>query len=210
VLLTFTARHLLLATWQVSPDGLDRDLPPGVTAALTAGGKALVSLAAFRNEGVRLDGRPAPSFRQLNVRTYVRRSGETGVLFLSLRVTLAGMGGALFGAPVRPARIRVGETSAEARGLGVSLRYRLTGNEADVPAPADVPLGTHEVGYFTAAGLRRVIARHDPMAWQEAELVQPARADHVLALGFDVGEPDSLLYAASTPFRVEWPPEKVA
>jgi hypothetical protein len=40
--------------------------------------------------------------------------------------------------------------------------------------------------------------------------VQPARADHVLALGFDVGEPDSLLYAASTPFRVEWPPEKVA
>jgi hypothetical protein len=207
---SFTVRDLVLATWKVAPESIEQSAPAGLDPALTADGAGLVSVAVFRNEDVRLNSRRAPSFRQLNVRTYVTRAGEPGVFFLSLRVTPGGLGGALFGAPYRPARVRVEAGLAEAPGLGVSFRYRLLGEEPEVPAFETGPLGTHDVGYFVAAGLRRLVADHDSFRWQGAELVASARADHVVALGFDVEQPDSVLYAAATAFRVELPPVKVA
>jgi hypothetical protein len=92
----------------------------------------------------------------------------------------------------------------------VSLRYRRSGPTGVVPAFRTGPLGSHDVGYFLAAGLRRLAAEHDPFAWEAAELLAPARLDPVLALGFDAGEPASVLYAASNRFRAQLPPEKVA
>jgi hypothetical protein len=41
------------------------------------------------------------------------------------------------------------------------------------------------------------------------ELTTSPRLDPLLALGFDVRAPDSLLYAEQTGFRVKLPPEKV-
>jgi hypothetical protein len=208
--LTFAVRHFLLATWRVAPEAVARSLPPGLEPALTAEGNGLVSLAAFRNADVRVSGRRAPSFSQLNVRTYVTRGGEPAVLFLSLRVTPAGMGGALLGAPYRPARIRVGEGDVSAPGLGVSVRYRLTGDEPEVPELETGPVGTHDVGFYVAAGLRRLVASHEPFRWQAAELAAASRFDPVVALGFDVAAPDWTLYAADTRFEALLPPEKVA
>jgi hypothetical protein len=208
--LTFAVRDLLLVTWRVAPESVERSLAPGLEPALTAEGDGLVSAAAFRNTDVRLNGRRGPSFSQLNVRTYVTRRGEPGVFFLSLRVTPAGMGGALFGAPYRPARIRVREGHVRAPGLGVSIRYHLVGDEPDVPELEAGPLGTHDVGYFVAAGLRRLVARHEPFRWRGVELASAPRFDPLIALGFDVGTPDWTLYAAETRFAVQLPPEKVA
>jgi hypothetical protein len=210
VLLTLTVRHMLLATWEVDPERVQRSLPAGLEPALAAGGRALVSIAAFRNAGVRLSRRRVPGYSQLNVRSYVTRAGEPAIFLLSLRVTLPGLGGVLFGAPSRPARIRVREGAAEAPGLGVSFGYRRLGEPPRAPALPGGPLGSHDVGYFFAAGLRRLVARHDPFAWEAAELTASPRLDPLLGLGFDVREPDSLLYAASTAFSVELPPERVA
>jgi hypothetical protein len=210
VRLTLVARRLLLVTWEISPAAAARTLPPGLSPALDEAGRALLSIAALRCEQVRLDGRRGPSFAQLSVRTYVQRAAEPAAFFLTVRVTPAGLGGIAFGAPLRPARIRVREGAVDARGLGVSFRYRLVGEPSDVPAFEAGPLGTHEVGYFVSAGLRRLVATHEPFDWRAAELVGGARAEPLLALGFDVGEPVSLLYAERTRFEMDLPPRKLA
>lgn len=201
-------RNLVVVSWEVDPERVRIDLPPGLTPALAAGGGGLVSLAAFVNEDVRLGDARAPSFAQLEVRTYVSGDRGPGGFVLSFRVTPPGMGGAAFGAPFRPARIRVREGSVAARGLGVSLAYRRTRKAAEPPFRTG-PDATHEIGYFEAAGTRRFHAEHDPIAWERAELAGPLRAEPVLALGFDVAEPLSAVYADGVAARFELPPEKV-
>lgn len=210
MLLTTTARDLLLATWAVPPPRVRRNLPGGVELALAPDGSALVSLVALRNDGVRVNGLPVPSFAQLAVRTYVAVGGEPALFLLGVRVGPAGLAGAALGIPLRPARIRVGPGRVEARGIGASLRYRPLGPARDVPAAGGTPLGEHQAAAFYSAGLRRLSGRHPAPAWQEAELVDPPLLDPVLAFGFDVREPESLLYAEAVPFAVDLPPEKVA
>lgn len=210
MLLTTTVRNLLLATWAVPPPLVRHNLPDGVELALAPDGRALVSLVALRNEDVRVNGHRAPSFAQLGVRTYVTLAGEPALFLLSVRVTLGGLAGAAFGIPLRPARIGVEAGRATARGLGASVRYRPIGTARRVPEAGGTPLGGHQTAAFFSAGLRRLPGRHPLPAWQEAELLEPPLLDPVLAFGFDVREPDSLLYAEAVPFEVDLPPEKVA
>jgi hypothetical protein len=208
--LTLVARDLLLVSWEIDPDRIARALPAGVEPRVLEGGPGLVSLVAYRNDAVRLDGRRAPSFSQVNVRTYVGRDEEAAVFLLSMRVTVGGLGGVLFGAPYRPATMRVRPGLARARGLGLSVHYRVTDAAGDAPALGSRAAGSEAVAYYWAAGLRRVPSDHDPFDWREVELEDEARVDPVLALGFDAGPPDSVLYAERTGFRVTLPPEKVA
>jgi uncharacterized protein YqjF (DUF2071 family) len=208
VQLTVSIRNLLVVSWEVDPERVRIDLPRGLAPALAEDGGGLVSLVAFVNEHVRLGDTSAPSFAQLNVRTYVSGDRGPGAFVLSFRVTPPGMGGAAFGAPYRPARIRVREGSVSARGLGVSLGYRRTGEPAE-PGFRTGPDATHELGYFEAAGTRRLHAEHDPISWERAELAGELRVDPVLALGFDLGEPVSAVYADGIAARFGLPPEKV-
>ncbi len=208
--LRLTARDLVVVSWQVDPGEAGRPLPEGVEPLVTDTGHSLVSLAAYRNENVRLDGRRVPSFSQANVRTYATRAGEPAIYLLSMRVTAAGLGGIFFGAPYRPAAIRVRAGLARSRGLGMSIRYRPGEPAAHVPAFEGKDLGSPAVAYYWAAGLRRVPSEHDPFAWREAELEEDVRVDPVLALGFEPGAPDSVLYAERTRFRLQLPPEKVS
>lgn len=201
-------RNLVVVSWEVDPERVRIDLPPELSPALAEDGGGLVSLAAFVNEDVRLGDTRAPSFAQLDVRTYVSGDRGPGAFVLSFRVTPPGMGGAAFGAPYRPARIRVREGSVTARGLGVSLTYRRTGEPAEPPFRTG-PDAMHEIGYFEAAGTRRFHAEHEPIAWERAELTGELRAEPVLALGFDLGEPLSAVFADGVGARFELPPEKV-
>jgi hypothetical protein len=209
VLQTFIARDLLLASWLLPVETVDRTIPRGLEPAAVDGKHGLVSIVAFRNSGVRVNGHRVPGYSQLNVRTYVTREGEPAVYFLSMRVTPLGLGGIFVGAPFRSASIGVREGEVAAKGLGVSLRYRPSAEPLEVPVLGGVQLGGHEIGYFMAAGLRRVVAEHEPFRWVPVELTASPRLDPLLALGFDVRSPDSLLYAEETAFRVRLPPEKV-
>jgi uncharacterized protein YqjF (DUF2071 family) len=202
-------RDLLVATWHLPAERVTGALPPGVEPALADDGRALVSLVGLRNTSVRLGGYVAPSFSQLNVRTYVTSGGEPALFLLAVRVTAAGLGGIAFGLPVRPAHISVRTGSVSARGSGVGLRYRTIGGAQRIPEAGGTPLGAHDVAVFVAAGLRRLVSSHEPLAWEEAELLEPPLVEPVAALGFDVGEPDSLLYAAATRFSLELPPERL-
>lgn len=205
--LAVSIRNLVVVSWDVDPERVLIDLPPGLAPAPAEDGGGLVSLVAFVNEQVRLGDASAPSFAQLNVRTYVSGDRGPGAFVLSFRVTPPGMGGAAFGAPYRPARIRVRDGSVAARGLGVSLGYRRTGEPAD-PGFRTGPDATHETGYFEAAGTRRFHAEHEPIAWERVELAGELRVDPVLALGFDLAEPRSAVYADGVSARFELPPEK--
>ena len=210
MLLTTTVRNLLLATWAVPPACLQRSLPAGVEPDLADDGSALVSLAAARAGGVRVDGFPVPGFGHLAVRTYVTLDGKPSLFLLALRVTTAGLPGAFYGIPVRPARIRVRTGAVVAPGLGAELRYSVGAAARHVPTAGGVPLGSHVDAGFISAGVRRFHASHAAPAWQEAALVAPPRLEPLLALGFDAREPDSLLYAEAVEFGLTLPTEKVA
>jgi hypothetical protein len=208
VRLALCIRQLLVASWEVDPAAVGRKLPMGLAPALTEAESALVSLAAFRATNVRLDRMRGPAYAQLNVRTYVTRSGEPGVFFLALRVTTPGLPGVLLGAPLRPARIRVHDGAVEAPGLGVGIRYGRAGGPGEAPFRTG-PAETRDVAYYEAAGLRRAEAEHDPFAWEAAVPIGPVRVEPLLALGLEVGSPCSLLYADRVSFRLALPLAKV-
>jgi Uncharacterized conserved protein (COG2071) len=202
VLLRHRARDLVLASWETDAERVARILPAGLEPA-TVDGRHLVTIAALRWAGGRLGLLPVPRFTQVNVRVYARHQGGTAVVFLALRVTPLGMGGALLGFPVRPVRARVREGSVEAKGFGVELRYSRRG-------PADpTELASHELGLFEAAGLRELRIRRGEATWERAEPLVPVRAEPLQALGFSVADPPELLYAARASFEVELPPQRV-
>jgi hypothetical protein len=204
VLVSLRVRDLLLASWRTDRESVARTLPAGLEPA-EVDGEHLVSLVALRYAGGRLAGRlPIPPFSQLNVRVYAAWQGEPAVVFLDARVTLLGLGATLLGAPYRTARLCLRPGRADAPGLGVRIRYRPGG-------PADPgELGRHELGLFPAGReLRGFRVRRGPVTWRSAVPTEPVRADPLHALGFDVREPASLLYAEGASFEVDAPPRRM-
>jgi hypothetical protein len=202
VLLRHTARDLLLASWETDAEQVRAVLPPALAPA-TVDGRHLVTLAALRWTRGRLAGVPLLPFSQLNVRVYARHGEETGVFFAALRVTPPGLGGALFGVPVRPARLRVRPHLVEAPGIGVRIAFERRG-----PAePSE--LGHHALGLFEAAGTRAFRIRRGEASWERGVPAEPVRADPLLALGFGLERPPTLLYAERAAFEVELPPRRL-
>jgi uncharacterized protein len=82
-----TWHDLLFAHWAFAPDRLS-PLVPRVLSLDTLHGRAWLAVTPFRMSNVAPQGMPAlpgvSAFPELNVRTYVRRDGMPGVLFLSL------------------------------------------------------------------------------------------------------------------------------
>src|SRR6516225_5763311 len=81
-----TARwtNLVLATYAVPPELLRPRLPLGLDLDLREG-QAFVSLVAFDFRDTRVLGVPWPGYRnfpEINLRFYVRRGDERGVVFL--------------------------------------------------------------------------------------------------------------------------------
>jgi hypothetical protein len=202
VLLRHAVRDLLLASWETDAEQVRSVLPPGLAPA-TVDGRHLVTVAALRWTRARLAGVPLLPFSQLNVRVYARHGQETGVFFAALRVTPPGLGGALFGLPVRPARLRVRPQLVEAPGIGVRIAFERRG-----PAePSE--LGHHALGLFEAAGTRAFRIGRGAASWERAEPTEPVRADPLLALGFGLERPPTLLYAERAAFEVELPPRRL-
>jgi hypothetical protein len=203
VVLRHRVRDLVLASWETDADRVARVLPAGLEPA-TVDGRHLVTIAGLRWDGGRLGVLLVPRFTQVNVRVYARHGDETAVVFLALRVSLLGMGGALLGFPVRPVRARVREGVVSAPGFGVELRYERRG-----PAPPS-DLGEHELGLFQAAGLREFRVRRGEASWERAEPVGPVRAEPLLALGFVLDGPPEIRCAATASFEAELPPKRLA
>jgi hypothetical protein len=190
---TLRVRDLVIASWEADLERIRAALPAQLEP-LALDGRFLVSLVGFHATGGRLGKLPLLPFTQLNARTYVSWRDEPAVFFLGSRVTAGGLPARLLGAPYRQARLRVREGLLRAPGLGVSLRFRLAG-EADPGS-----LGRHELGLVEGGGLRSFRIRRGEAEWRRGELVEPARADFLVALGLEPRGRPELLYTARTVF----------
>ncbi len=200
--LSLAVRRLLVATWEVDAKSAAHALPVGVEPA-RVDGKHLVSLFVLRVQRSRVRRLPVPGFSQLNVGTYVRFRGEPAVFFLLGRVTPGGLGAVALGLPYAPARLGFEEGAVDAPGIGVSIRY-----DEDQPAEPG-PVERAELGLVEMGTLRAFRIRHADVSWARARLVDEPRLDVLLALGFDLEAPISLLYAREALFEVELPARKV-
>lgn len=106
--------HLLFLNWPVNPALLKKLVPP-VLEIDTFEGRAYVGMVAFNVSGLRPVGTPSvpglSSFLQLNVRTYVKHAGNSGVYFLSIDASNAiavWMARSFFHLPYFRARIESG------------------------------------------------------------------------------------------------------
>ncbi|MFS0555987.1 YqjF family protein [Brevibacillus sp. 179-C9.3 HS] len=85
--MTQTWEHLLFLHWAISPASIQELIPAGL-ALDTYAGKAWISIIPFLLSGVRLRRMPyvpyTTTFPEINVRTYVKAKGKSGVFFLSL------------------------------------------------------------------------------------------------------------------------------
>jgi uncharacterized protein YqjF (DUF2071 family) len=130
--------------WAVEPAVVRPHLPAGLELD-TFDGKAWIGIVPFRMEEVRVRFSPSipgiSAFPELNVRTYVRAGGRSGVWFFSLdaasRVAVRGAR-RLFNLPYYDARM-----SVERRGDGIDYTSRRV--HADAP-PAEF------VASYTPAG----------------------------------------------------------
>ena len=200
--LALDVRDLVIATWPVRREAVERVVPANLAPA-EIDGEHRVSVVALRYRGGRLGRLPLAPFSQLNVRTYVEWEGEPAVFFLAARVTAFGLGGIAVGAPYRYAVLRLAPGRLRAPGLGLALDYRVGG--AGEPGA----LGRHELGLFEHDGLRAVRIRRGPAQWQAAELVGEPRTDLLVAYGLEPTGPPGLVYTAGTSFGAEVPPERL-
>ncbi|WP_100011513.1 YqjF family protein [Lentibacillus sediminis] len=86
-LMTQKWEHLLFAHYEVNPQVLKPHLPPGLELD-TYDGRAWMTVIPFRVSGMRLRGTLhipyLHTYLELNVRTYVKKNGLSGIYFFSL------------------------------------------------------------------------------------------------------------------------------
>lgn len=119
--LTMDWRDLSFLHWPVDAAGLQRHLPAGLEVE-TFAGRAWLGVVPFRMARTRFRWLPplptAHTFPELNVRTYVRGGGRSGVWFFSLdaasRLTVAGAT-RTWGLPYFGARMRCERTGGQVR-----------------------------------------------------------------------------------------------
>jgi Uncharacterized conserved protein (COG2071) len=206
VILAVTVRDLLFVSWNVSRDRVASKLPSGLEPELSDG-NAVVTLAFARAVGCKLGPLRVPTFSKLTVHSYVTGPDGPGLCLLASRVSRSTFGRKLVGIPFETARVRVRRGLAEAHELHASVRYRTDGS-SEPPELESGTVGSHETAYFQSGGLFRLVARHSPISWERATALAPLQCGPVTALGFEVGEPSSLLYADGVVFRAELPPTR--
>ena len=197
-------RDLLLAVWTCEPGRIAAELPEGL-APLTAGGRAVVALAAFRNRPARLGLLPVPPYAEIDVRTFVvDRDGSSAVFVFDFYVPAVGLAASPFGVPVHLARINVSRGTVGASGIGVAARYTVAGPA--VPGDLDTALATHPAAYWVKnRRLLRMDGGHHGAAWHEAELGAGARFEPAARFDLDPARPDRALYAERAALRATLP-----
>ncbi len=216
---------LLFAHWPVDAVAIRPLVPPALELD-TFDGQAWLGIVPFGMEDVAPRGVPAPpvlgAFPEVNVRTYVRHGGRSGVWFLSLdadsRITVAGAR-TFFHLPY----FRAGMSSTrendvidyhsrrmDPRGPSAELavRYRPTGPiEMAVPSSLEAWL-TDRMRAFSVDGAGRVVRTEiDHPAWP----LQPAEAEFTvesMAAAHGLTLPDAaphLLFSRRLDVRAWWP-----
>lgn len=148
--LTARWQNLFLATYPVPPALLEPRLPPGLSLDLRDG-SAFVSVVAFEFLDTRVLGIGWPGYRQfaeLNLRFYVRRGKERGVVFVSEFVPqrlIAWVARWIYNEPYRAAPVAATRRETADR---IEMDYRLSfaGREHRIGVVGGKPAFCPEVG----------------------------------------------------------------
>ena len=215
-----TLDDVLLAHWPVSERALRPLVPRGLELE-RHGGSCWLSVVAFHVSALRLRGTlPLPllsSFREVNVRTYVRRHGEPGISLFSLDVSSVAAAEAArlaFKLPSHRARIRLDRardrlTVSCARGEGRAFTARgVARGRPFRPRPGTLEhfLAERYCLYTAGPGLHRAEIHHAPWELRRAE----GRVELATLAPENVrltGEP--ILHVAARTDVLLWPPEPV-
>ncbi len=218
-------QDLLFAHWRVDPASLRPLVPPGLELDLW-NGEAWLGVVPFQMSGVRPRGTPSipglSAFPELNLRTYVRGGGHSGVWFFSLdaasrvavRVARATFHLPYFDAEMacevgadgsveyRSRRVHPGVVPAELR-----CRYRPTGGVFR-SQPGTLEHWLTERYCLFAADRRGRVYRgdiaHEPWPLQPAE-AEWEQCEMTGLVGFGLKpEPDHLLFARSIDVQAWW------
>ncbi len=131
--LTARWHNLFLATYPVAPSLLEPRLPPGLTLDLRDG-NAFVSVVAFEFLDTRVANIGWPGYRnfgELNLRFYVRRGEERGVVFIREFVPqrlIAWIANWIYNEPYLAAPVRVIRNESPER-IEMDYRLRFAGRE---------------------------------------------------------------------------------
>lgn len=138
-------RQVQFVHWPVSPESLERRLPPGLEVD-TWLGQGYVSIVAFRLEWPRWRNWPLvgswASLTEINFRTYVRHGAEKGIYFLGMFADhwLA----TRVARRVTPLPYRYARISTDASSDPPLLRYRLSKRGSGPSLLADMEMPTEE------------------------------------------------------------------
>lgn len=218
-------QDLLFAHWRVDPAALRPLIPQGLELDLRDG-EAWLGVVPFQMSGVRPRGTPSmpglSAFPELNLRTYVRGGGHSGVWFFSLdaasrvavRVARATFHLPYFDAEMacdvgadgsveyRSRRVHRGVVPAELR-----CRYRPTGGVFRSQSGTLEHWLTERYCLFAADRRGRVYRgdiAHEPWPLQPAEAVWD-KCEMTGLVGFGLKpEPDHLLFARSIDVQAWW------
>ena len=148
--LTARWHNLFLATYPVPPALLEPRLPPGLTLDLRDG-NAFVSVVAFEFLETRVLGVGWPGYRdfaELNLRFYVRRGEERGVVFVREFVPqrlIAWIAYWIYNEPYLAAPVTSTRRESDER-IEMSYRLRFAGREHRIDVAGAKPAFRPEVG----------------------------------------------------------------
>lgn len=228
-------RSLLFAHWRLEPERLLPHVVPSLELE-TYDGSAWLGVTPFLLTGFRARWLPAipglSEFRELNVRTYVRRGDRPGILFFSLDAdsSLAVLGArTVFRLPYRNAdmsmteeddgwirydcRRRPGESGASGEGEGAEIRfegrYRPSGDAFRAePGTLEHWLTERYRLYAPLAGggLLYGDIHHPPWTLREGE-AEIGRNTMAAPLGIELDRPPDRLHFAARQDTLIWPPK---
>lgn len=144
--LTATWRYLLNVTFPVPPEILHPHVPPGVELDVQ-NGRAFASIVAFHFLDTRVKGLKIPfhvNFPEINLRYYVKRGEQRGVVFwkeLVPKPAIAWVANGLYNEPYYPARMRV-DLREEAGLHHLRHDFRYGGKDHRITARFRPPLHT--------------------------------------------------------------------
>ena len=211
---------LLFAHWPVPAHSI-RPLIPGVLDIDTFDGSAWIGVVPFRMSGVRPRYVPiALAFPELNVRTYVKYRGKSGVWFFSLDAAswLSVRAARWLGLPYYDARMSVNVHTA-------NVEYESVRTHTDAPpAEFSARYGPTSPVYYSAAGTLdhwlteryalygalkadRVVfgeIHHGQWPLQRAE-IELRKNTMTVALGFDLPDTKPLCHFGRYQEVVAWP-----
>ncbi len=201
-------RDLFLATWELESEPIKAQLPDGFEP-ITVRGRALVSVACFRNRPALLGMLPVPPYAEIDVRTFVSdRDGSSAVFVFDFFVPAVGLAAAPFGVPAQITRLKVSAGRVSAPGIHVAAAY--APGERAALGDRQTALSTHPAAYWLKNGrLRRMAGGYHGIVWREAALAGERNFGPVARLGADPRRPDYALYSDRAELKAALPARRV-